>query len=57
MTIPDHNYLKLELAPDVNLWIRVEDLANVSSTTHAIVTSIVTDKIIRIHDDDSTANF
>ena len=49
-------YIKLELGPDVNIWIKAEDLANVSSTTHAIVTSIVTDKIIRIYDDDSTPN-
>jgi hypothetical protein len=45
MTIPANNYLKLELGPDVNLWVRVEDLANVSSTTHAVVSAIVSDQI------------
>ena len=52
-----NKYLKIELGPDVNIWIRADDLADVTSTMHAVVTSIVTDKIIRIYDDDSTPNF
>ena len=38
-------YLKLELSPGVNLWIKAEDLANTSSAVSALVSSIITDQI------------
>ena len=49
-------YIKLELGPDVNIWIKADDLADTSSTMHAVVTAIASDRIIEIHDD-STTNF
>ena len=52
-----NKYLKIELGPDVNIWIRAEDLADTSSTIHAVVSAIASDRIIEIHDDDSTPNF